>query len=305
MSQYAYFSNDELYGGERVYNYGDQFIDGPVFTNGQFNFTQTIGMPEFRGHVSSHSFLPWIGPGGAIAGDFLGGVTWGAPEIIAPSVDGVDGALTPIRTAARNMGGLVLTGDHTIEFVADGSMRITPRGESTYSRFLPVNGAILVTGGDLTVYGTLKGKVTIGVNDNIVIKNDIRYAGERNTPIRTPQNPYDSMLSLVAGRNIKVDDLAPFDLFIDAYLAAPNGSFLYEDWNNDDENRRCLWLYGGVMQAHRGRLGQYIPGEETGYSLHYTYDKRLEQTSPSYSVPLRDPRGGIIYARKIWRSVGD
>lgn len=308
FAQWVYFSQSEISTMSSdpagiVWFTGGQIIDGPVHTNGQLN---TRDSPEFLGEVSSAS--PTVNATGTSAPIFTGGLRLGVDAIPVPDANTV---LAPILNAA-SAGGLFFNGDTEIQFDAAGrgavwvTNRAVRRGVRTRMP-MPPNGAIYVSGGDLNISGTVRGKVTVGVGaqggvgGEITVTDNIRYEGPRDAVTGLPTSP-DNMLQLSAARNIFIDNSAPHDLEIDAYIVALNDSFAFP--GHDTIDKGTLTIYGGIMQKNRGPVGSFERGTGVrmgGYEKNYHYDSRMERESPLYSFPLREADGRILYSKRSWR----
>jgi hypothetical protein len=150
------------------------------------------------------------------------------------ATDGVPPANWPNGTAAlttlRNTAGssaYYVNGSATIVFsVVGGLGKVTINGTLLD---LPANGAIYVNN-TATVSGTLKGKVTIGANDNILIGGNILYSNpprtDKNAPV--PADSLQDKLGLIARTNIIIP-VSTYNtnrtLEIDAAMLAVQGYF--------------------------------------------------------------------------------
>ena len=300
FSQWVSFTNSENdINGVRLYFITGDIADGPVHTNGQFNMH---GTPRFLGHVSS--VAPTIY--GSQAGVFSGGLTLGAAAIPIQSPSAV---LAPISAAAAAPGeGLFLNGDTTIEFTEDGNMWVTNAEVSEGTRTLnplPANGAIYVDGGDLKISGTLNGRVSVGAGEvdakggDITILGDLKYAGPRDAA-GLPTSP-DSMMGLVAEKNVYIGTMAQADVEINAYIVTPSKSFMFPEYAT--AHKGILKVYGGMMQMYAGVTGVFNEtGVISGYAKQIiTYDKRMKSESPPFFNALVDATGRTVYAKRLWK----
>jgi hypothetical protein len=292
FARYAYFSNSETTSaGARVWFITGDRIEGPTHTNGIFNM---YGYPVFDGPVSSvHDRLNLWGQGPPTTDPvFNGGLTLGIEPIPFPNAPPSD------LIQAAQQSGYLFVGDTQVTLVADGTMRVTNRARGWVNQSIPVpaNGAFYVSGGTLTVQGTLDGKMTLGADRDIRITNSVVY---RDDPANNPNS--DDLLGLVAGGDVVVASGAPFDIRIDASILAMHNSFFVEDWNRGSP-KGTLTIYGGVIQRHRGPVGTFNSNtgrKLTGYTKDYHYDTRLRSQSPPF-FPLTGKYQPIVWKEPDW-----
>jgi type II secretory pathway pseudopilin PulG len=278
FTKYAYFTDDEhflvWYGEVPVWFTTGSFLEGPVHTNSNFNIS---GDPIFDGPVSSH-------------GDFINYMNGGPP---ADNPDfrqgiqlGVDAKPTNrlnanrLKTAAGSGAGMTLTGDTTVALVSDGTMNVTNSNEGwdNQNMLIPGNGALFVEGGDLTISGTLKGKLTAGSSDNIVISDNLLYETD---PTVAPSN---DMLALISETNVIVSSDAPHNVSVFGTVIATEGSFIVENWSQGPA-KGTLTVYGGIIQIERGPVGTFNPRTNrrvSGYEKDYYYDQRFWYDPPNW-----------------------
>jgi type II secretory pathway pseudopilin PulG len=278
FTKYAYFTDDEhflvWYGEVPVWFTTGSFLEGPVHTNSNFNIS---GDPIFDGPVSSH-------------GDFINYMNGGPP---ADNPDfrqgiqlGVDAKPTNrlnanrLKTAAGSGAGMTLTGDTTVALVSDGTMNVTNSNEGwdNQNMLIPGNGALFVEGGDLTISGTLKGKLTAGSSDNIVISDNLLYETD---PTVAPSN---DMLALISETNVIVSSDAPHNVSVFGTVIATEGSFIVENWSQGPA-KGTLTVYGGIIQIERGPVGTFNPRTNrrvSGYEKDYHYDQRFWYDPPNW-----------------------
>lgn len=298
-SRYAYFSNDE----DRMYWYGEvpiwfitgDTITGPLHSNDQLNIS---GDPVFMGPVTSTASTINYYHGGPPVDepDFRGSLTLGVPAVTLPTPEE---ALTPIRNASQQAGGLYLTGNTVITLRPDGTMDVTNEARGwvePHNMTLPANGAVYVDGGYVDIAGVLNGRLTVGTNRSIYVVNNLVYHDNpRINPLST------DILGLVAQNNVYVDSSAPSNIEIDASIVALNTSFGVENYNVGLKG--ILAIYGGIVQYRRGPIGTFngATGEKvSGYTKDYIYDERLENVAPLYFPPARDAEGRIVYVRVLY-----
>jgi len=293
-ARYLYFTNSEYFRWWwwriPVWFVTGDFLGGPLQTNGHLNIS---GDPVFGGVVKTaddyinymHGGPPNDNP------DFQQGIELGADPVPMPS------KALDLRTAAVQ-GGLHLNGATTIVLKDDGTMDVTnsQKGWVSQNMPLPANKALFVTGGDLTVSGTLNGSLTMGTNRDIVIADNIVYHDDP----RVNPDSQDS-LGLIAERDIIVDKNAPYDVEIDASLMALGDSFQVENWWVGPA-KGTLTVYGGIIQKNRGPVGTFNPATNqkvSGYSKDYQYDSRLKDNPPPYYPTT----GDYVQAQDSWREL--
>ena len=151
---------------------------------------------------------------------------------------------------------------------------------------LPTNGAVFVNGGNLTVSGTLKGQLTLGTSQNVIVANAVRYNCNPLTQTdvtNQPCSPTD-LLGIVAEQNIVVSRSAPYDVTIHASVMALNESFTVERWW-EGPPKGTLSVLGGIIQTRRGPVGTFNGGtgaKLSGYTKDYRYDVRLSNMAPPF-----------------------
>jgi len=144
--------------------------------------------------------------------------------------------------------------------------------------------------GDVFVEGTLNGRLTIAAENNVIISNDIRYAGGRGANS-------DDMLGLVAnnfveimhpvtngGQNLNYLGGRPFeDPHIDAAILSVEHSFRVQNHAEGRDFDDPIDLFGTLAQFYRGPVGTYSGSSNvSGYEKDYKYDPRLEFVSPPH-----------------------
>jgi Tfp pilus assembly protein PilX len=275
FSRYSYFTNwERMASGARIWFTTRDRLAGPVHTNDQLNIA---GNPIFDGPVSTVApSLNYYNGGPPLDNPvFNGGLTRNAPSVTLPLT------VTPLRTAAAGPGGLWLDGNTTIALQADGTMLVTNpvRGWVNMPQPIPANGAVFVNGGNLTVSGTLRGQVTLGTSNNVIVANSVQYATDpRSNPAST------DVLGLVAEQNVVVSQSAPFDVAIHGSVMALSESFTVERWWVGPP-KGTLSVLGGIIQTRRGPVGTFsgaTGAKLSGYSKDYQYDTRLSNMAPPF-----------------------
>lgn len=290
FAKYSYFSDDEhrlVWWRRRliespIWFTTGSFLEGPVHTNSHYHIS---GDPVFDGPVTSHDdFIDYM-HGGPPADnpDFKQGIELGVEEVDVSNLHA--GRLRTASAAA----GLLLQGDTTVKFLSDGTMDVTNADQEWVEENMPIpaNGALFVDGGDLTVSGTLNGRVTAGSSGNIVIPDNMLYAAD---PAVDPSS--DDMLGLISETNVIVSSGAPYDISIYASIAATgiatasetDGSFTVENWWIGPP-KGVLTIYGGLIQIRRGPVGTFDPSDNSkvsGYDKNYHYDSRARYSPPNW-----------------------
>ena len=290
FARYAYFTNDEHFwiGWWKVpvWFKGGDHIQGPLHTNSHLHISED---PIFDGMVKTvDNYIVYLHGGPPVDNpQFNGGLQLGAEPIYMPS------KATDLKNAALS-GGLYLNGDTTIVLKDDGTIEVTNDAKGWKNQVLPLpsNGAIFVSGGNVYVEGTLKGRLTIGTDKDLIIKNNILYADD---PEENPSS--QDMLGLIAEGDVIVSKDAPYDLEIDASIMALGDSFLVEEWWKGPP-KGTLKVVGGIIQKERGPVGMFngSTGEKlSGYSKNYVYDERLKNQNPPYYPTTGD------YIVVLWR----
>lgn len=317
MAQWVFLANNQHLSPfvDYAWFYDGDYIDGPVHIN---EYLDVWGDPVFDGHVDLGKTINYF-PDGTSNPLFNQGVSFNTPDVPVPSAAAV---LSLIEVAALSSGGLTFLGDTTIYFTGDGRMQVTniityppsfpyPGGRATLD--LPANGAIYVRGGTwggipdqtsgrLTISGELSGKVTIGAEGDITIADNLIYAGPRDNK-GLPMSP-DNMLGLVTAGDVYISSTAPGNLKIDAYIAAPEGTFKRLSTLSTDQG--LLTIYGGITQNAIGKVGGPTdsgrwPGVFPGYHKSYHHDQRMESESPLYFPALTDADGRVRWIKKRWQ----
>jgi type II secretory pathway pseudopilin PulG len=278
FTKYAYFTNDEhflvWYGEVPVWFTTGSFLEGPVHTNSNFNIS---GDPIFDGPVSSHAdFINYMHGGPPIDNpDFKQGIQLGVDEKPTNRLNA-----SSLKNASEGGAGMKFTGDTTVVLMPDGTMDVTNsyEGLDNQNMLIPGNGALFVEGGDLTISGTLKGKLTAGSSDNVVVSGNLLY---ETNPIVAPSN---DMLALISESNVIVSSNAPYDVSIFGTVIATDGSFIVENWSQGPA-KGILTVYGGIIQTTRGPVGTFNSQTNqrvSGYGKDYHYDQRFWYDPPNW-----------------------
>jgi len=257
-----------------VFWYTGDTVWGRVHTNGQLHMT---GMPVFMDKATTSKGLnPKWGAGGNQA-VFKQGYETGVAEIPFPT------DLSPLFTAATS-GGRSYAGNIDVTLGGgtaannDGYAVVRQGGVVIDSVSLSgggFNGALVATG-QVSVKGTVDGRLTIGTGTQIYITDNIQY---ENRAVATS----DDVLGLVSNASVIVADNAvnSSNCEIDASIFARAGSFAAENYGSGSP-RGQLKVLGSIVQESRGTVGTYQNGQntlKTGYNKYYKYDERLANSA--------------------------
>ncbi|MCX5696866.1 MAG: hypothetical protein NTU54_02665 [Candidatus Omnitrophica bacterium] len=288
FARYTWFTNSETFYGTTVWFWSQDHLDGTIQTNAHFNI---YGNPVFAGmarsgdnyiryynngnnkNLSQLTNPPYDNP------DFQQGVDFGVNPITMPTQ-----ALT-LRSAATSSG-FSLEGDTTV-VLNNNTMNVTNSKKKwdNQNMALPTNGALFVSGGDLTISGTLNGRLTAGSSQDILIPSSIVYA---DSPKVNPNST--NVLGLIAEHDAMISYTAPTDIEIDGCIMTMSTSFMMENWWAGPP-KGTLTMYGGIIQRERGPVGTFngSTGQKvSGYSKNYAYDSRLVGSPPPFMPTTGD-----------------
>ena len=292
-ARYLWFTNTEMFSGTNVWFWSQDSLSGPTHTNGHLNI---YGTPFFGGDVNSvDTYIKYYNNGTNInlsqlsnapndVPTFQNGVNFGADPIVMPHQ-----ALN-LRAAATSSG-LSLTGNTAVVLNSNGTMNVTNSAKSWNNKnmALPANGALFVNKdsnnhGQLTISGTLKGRLSVGSSDGIDIPGNLVYSNDpRTNPSSTDVLGIISEGDVVIGHGSKNTPNA--DLEIDGCIMAMSTSFMMQDWDDPDYKHDTLTVLGGIIQDERGPVGTFNGSNGTknsGYSKSYAYDARLLSAPPPF-----------------------
>ncbi|MFA5092381.1 MAG: DUF4900 domain-containing protein [Candidatus Omnitrophota bacterium] len=281
-ARYIWFTNRENYGGTNVWFWNQDRLNGPTHTNGHFNIA---GTPVFDGAVESvDDYIRYFNNGNNINSSNLSNPPYDTPDFNSTVDLGVSSTNMPtqalsLRAASTSAGGLRLKGNSTIVLNANGTMNVTnsDKGWSNRNMPLPTNGALFVNNGNLTISGTLNGRLTAGASKDINIPNSIVYA---NDPRVNPAST--DTLGLISEQDVVVSSGAPNNVEVDASIMALNTSFMVENWWTGGA-KGTLSVFGGIIQNERGPVGTFSGNTKvSGYSKDYNYDTRLLNSPPPF-----------------------
>jgi hypothetical protein len=287
FAKYAYFTNwEQMEDGTDIWFIGGEVIEGPLHSNDQINIYSS---PTFMGFVTStaSSFNYYYGGPPYDNPDFQEGYQLGVEEINFDKFKD----MAALEGLAQS-GGIKLGSDSKVQLNSDGTFTHWGKTggywsnpdeivwEDTTTVALPSNGVLYVEGNSL-VSGTLSGELTLAVENDIYILEDVLY----DTP---PADPSCSdMLGLVAGEDVVVAKDSPSggNLEIDATIMAFSGSFGVMNYDSIPVMGNLI-VYGGIIQDRRGPVGTFGGGgRASGYLKEYHYDDRVIDDPPPYFPP--------------------
>jgi hypothetical protein len=280
FASYMHASNfEENTAGGNIWFGTGEVIDGDVYSNDQLNI---LGTPRILGYAQSAAATVNYSGGGTEA-TFEGGHYWGAPQIYF-NTDAQGNPLdyvADVKSYAES-GGLVLTGNYTIEFFSNGKYAYRPSGggAAITNNLSSINGAIYVSA-DATVKGQVNGNVTVAAESDIFIADDIIYASAQSpSPYDAGYNPavVDDSLGLIAKSSVVVQGTT--EIAIDAAIMVTNGNAGFGAENHaDDLGEPRIKLYGSLSQYRRGVIGH---SDGTGFRKNYKYDSRMRDAPPPF-----------------------
>jgi hypothetical protein len=288
---------------------GDQML-GPMHTNDRF---YTCGLPQF-GQTANDAieasdpdeYQPACGsaePSGP------GTNVPGAPILNFPP--------TNTQLASDTLTGYTFTGKTELEFLANGTMKVTNAGKTTQMA-LPTNNVVYVkngtctqgyqeaqkytaTGcGDAWVKGVYPRSLTVGADNDIIINGDL-----------TRVDP-DTEMGLIANGFVRVyhpiqfsgaecsssDPEAPGALTngvtIDAAILSLQHSFMVDNPKCGD-GMGNLTVDGAIAQKYRGTVGTHNGSVViTGYLKKYSYDETLHYADPPYFMDPVETQWNVV-----------
>jgi hypothetical protein len=146
--------------------------------------------------------------------------------------------------------------------------------------------------GDVFLSGTLRGRLTIAAENNIVIVSNTTYANSgagSSDLLGLVANQFVQVYHPVnsAGQNVS-DNRNPTSTFqnpqIHAAILALGHSFIVQNYD-EGATLGTLTVNGGIAQKWRGPVGT-SGGSGTGYLKNYGYDSRLQYASPPHAATL-------------------
>ncbi|MFA5164727.1 MAG: DUF4900 domain-containing protein [Candidatus Omnitrophota bacterium] len=286
FARHVWFTDSETYEGATVWFITNDSLNGPTHTRGSFNICRD----------------PWFGGETSQGGSSLNYMHGGPPDDNPTFVEGisfnVDADGVPVRATnlreASTSGGMRLYGETSVVLNSNGTMNVTNAnaGYNNTNMAIPANGALfvenrivnrkLVEYGNVTVKGTLSGRLSIGANNNISIAGNVNY-----------NNPSGSdMLGLIAERNIVIQQSScptNGDLTIQASMMAMSNSFYLDNYTSTMKG--TLNVLGGIIQRYRGPVGTFnlnTDSKASGFTKNYIYDERLRTAPPPFYPTTKD-----------------
>ena len=296
FARYQWFT-ESVGGGFSWFLTGERF-EGPVHVNGDICID---GDPWFGAIVTAGGGLT-IKAGSNPT--FVGGYVLHVDTIELPSVVDI---LATVKSAAIGGGfyGAAL-GNNTyyeVELGAPSAGFFTcagfdrygnPIGMSMVIEISVLNGAAWFEE-PVRISGVLDGMLTIGVNGDIEIVDDILYYG--STPGSGPDPDCDDMLGLIAAGSADGDIIVSYtapnqsDCEIHAAMMALQKSLEVEDYQHHPP-RGDLIVYGGVVVDLATPTGEYVDGVVvSGYLRDLHYDARMADESPPFFPQVPPPSG--------------
>ncbi len=143
-----------------------------------------------------------------------------------------------------------------------------------------------------------EGKLTIAASDTIIIVDNLVYKHARPNRSVPAQDSCEDVLGIIGEHYIMMGRRCPRTLYVNAALAAINGSISVQDiywrwapgWNNE---KQSLQIYGSLAQRYRGivHTTDYPPDNPPhlrGFiEKDYHYDKRFIENPPPYFLPTK------------------
>jgi hypothetical protein len=151
---------------------------------------------------------------------------------------------------------------------------------------------VLGSSGQVSVSGTLDGRLSVFSTNQINITDDILYENRTSSS--------NDVLGLVSENNITVADNAAnaSDVYIDGSVFARSGSFGAQNYNSGSPRGR-LHLNGSIVQNKRGAVGTFSGSTlKTGYLKAYRYDDRL--ADPMFRPPYYPGFISVSYPIASW-----
>ncbi len=274
FAKYAYFTNNEYNPdfGQTIWFVTQDVFYGPVHSNSQINI---YGSPNFHGRVTSTANSFNYYPGVTSNPVFHAGY-----EL---SVDPIDmnkyKNLLNMKNAA-SAGGIHITGNSTVT-INNTSVTYTAvvSGRTrTYTRALSSFNGVIYATGDISVSGTLNGRLSVAAERDMMITNRIQYSVPPDNPACT------SMLGLVSGRKMQVSSSTPSNMVIHATLMVFDKDFSVQDYDTGNP-KGTLTIWGGILQNYRGPVGTFWANTgqiRSGYIKDYRYDMRVTTSPPPF-----------------------
>ena len=285
FNKYIYATGDEG-SGTIWFTSGDQ-LTGPMHSNDQIAIQ---GSPTFLGRVSSSasSFLE----GSGYNPTFAEGYQLNSPTMQFPTAAEVLSNYTDVHggppdlvidASGNNHAEIIFNSNGSIDY---GVWHFQGKKKKKYDVPLTnislndINGFIQVNG-DVEVYGTVSGQVTLFATDDISIIDDIVYLNSGTNGEPNPNCP--DHLGLISQQDIIVADNTANrnDVIICGAVLALGNSFTVQNYSSGS-SRGSLRIWGALSQKIRGPVGTTGWRGTTGYNKDYNYDERYQTEAPPY-----------------------
>ena len=277
-------------GGWTWFSTGERF-EGPVHVNGDL---QIDGDPWFGGLVrAGGGYTEKLGSNPT----FERGYELHVEQIPLPTVSYVESTLKVAADEALGVHPTKLSGPGSYWLVELGAplagymtyqgfdKNDNPIGFGTVVELAATNGAAWFDN-EIEIRGTLDGQLTIGVDGDIHVIDDIIYAD--STPGSGPNADCDDVLGLVAAGlpkgNIIIDYTVPnqSDCEVHGVMMALENTIEAEDYQHH-AIRGDFIIYGGLLAQKAIHIAEYSDGVVTsGYYRDYHYDSRVITLPPPF-----------------------
>ncbi len=311
MADYLWLTHrevDRVY-FDSIYFWSPDTLDGKTHSNGTIFIHPTRNMPVFYKPVST-CMRDTYPPRNSTNARFYGGFRPNAAPIRFP--DQADS----VRNAARNSPYFI--GDsnpdsmYYIRLYSDSLMwKGKPRSDAPFDTLwnqshvrrlkLPLNGAVFVNGklyidaprrtGDASYRG-VKGRVTVGCSDTLVVFHDI-YLACADTFGRVPLN-CQYAVGLISEKWVMFSKYSGYPVYpnprqfrVNAGIAALRGSMSVQGiYNFSVPEYTSLFIHGCINQQYRGIIHRGSEGYGYGFvQKDYMYDQRFSVAPPPHWIP--------------------
>jgi len=299
FANYIWYTNRETWGGNNVWFIRNDYLDGPMHTNAHFNIFGKDPGATFIGMASSvDGYIRFYNNGNNInlaqttnspydIPDFQQGFTFGAAQGTMP------GTALNLKTNAAS-GGYSFNQNTQVVLNGNGTMNYKVGNQAWQNnRPLPANGALFVNG-NLTISGTLDGRLTVGASGDVKIPNNLVYAS--GDPVANPSS--NDTLGIISEGDVIINSNAPSNLQIHGVIMALNSSFYLDNYTSGLKGD--LIVRGGIIQKERGPVGTFnaLSGQKiSGYTKDYSYDSRMLISPPPFMPTTGD------YLTLAWEEV--
>ena len=153
--------------------------------------------------------------------------------------------------------------------------------------------------GDVFIQGSLRGQLTVGAGNRIIVTDDLIYASAVAPSYSSVPPTSTDVLGLIPNNSVEIyhpvsaagNNLTGTnnDVKLNAAMLALQHSVTVQNYNTGAQLGNFTIL-GAMAQKFRGPVGTSGGGGRTGYSKDYTYDSRFKAISPPYFIdPLNAP----------------